>query len=60
MVKFEGESGIDLQFVLDQLQKGTTLSVQKIKKAFVQACCRESVFNELKEAINCMIRQGKV
>lgn len=33
MVKFEGESGIDLQFVLDQLQKGTTLSVQKIKKS---------------------------
>lgn len=58
MVKFEGENGMDLELILSELRKRFGCSVQKIRKLFVQACCRNVVYNEIAEMIAYILEEN--
>lgn len=60
MVKFEGENGIDLELILSNLREQFGCSVQKIRKLFVQACCRNVVYNEIADMIAYMLEEEGV
>lgn len=59
MVKFEGESGMDLEFVLSTLRARFNCSVAKIRKLFAQACCYNIVYNEIEEQIAYILKEGQ-
>lgn len=51
MVKFEGENGIHLQNILLDLCARFHCTMKEIKTLFVQACCRNLVYNEIADMI---------
>lgn len=59
MLKFEGQNGIDLMWVLGRLQTQFGLSSQQTKKLFVEACCRNVVLAELESMIEYILEEQK-